>query len=238
MRQLHPSRAAFDDAVSRICCTGTVLALLLVALRTRILFGWSDLRAPGRLLPGLALGAYGDLAYVAGLTGVFVLVLIATRKLAWMRSLTVGLFAGVASLSLLLGFVNVRAIAELGHPVNYQWLYYSNFMREPGQLHRAGGPAVLALGRRGGGGLPGAAARGAPAWPRHQAGGRCRMGSPGRDHCRSCTRDLPGNRLVLAAGGGHDITEDAERGGRPGGLGARRRRQPGPGEDADSLRAG
>ena len=35
----------------------------------------------------------------------------------------------VASLSLLLGFVNVRAIAELGHPVNYQWLYYSNFMR-------------------------------------------------------------------------------------------------------------
>ena len=35
----------------------------------------------------------------------------------------------MASLSLLLGFVNVRAIAELGHPVNYQWLYYSNFMR-------------------------------------------------------------------------------------------------------------
>ena len=25
--------------------------------------------------------------------------------------------------------MNVRAIAELGHPVNYQWLYYSNFMR-------------------------------------------------------------------------------------------------------------
>jgi arylsulfatase A-like enzyme len=30
---------------------------------------------------------------------------------------------------LLLGFVNVRAVAELGRPLNYQWLYYSHFMQ-------------------------------------------------------------------------------------------------------------
>ena len=127
----HPSSpvATVDDAVIRICCTGAVLGLLLVALRTRILFGWSELRAPHRLLPGIALGAYGDVAYVVGLTTAFLLLRLLTRNVPWSRGLTVGLFAGLASLSLLLGFVNVRAIAELGHPMNYQWLYYSNFMR-------------------------------------------------------------------------------------------------------------
>ena len=78
MRHVSPTRAALDDAVIRICCTGAVLALLLVVLRTRILFGWSDLRAPSRLLRGVSLGAYGDVAYAAGLTGAFVLVRLLT----------------------------------------------------------------------------------------------------------------------------------------------------------------
>ena len=129
MRHVSPTRPALDDAVIRICCIGAVLALFLVVLRTRILFGWSDLTAPSRVLRGIVFGAHGDVAYAAGLTGAFVLVRFLTRKLTWCGRLTVGLTAVVASLSLLLGFVNVRAIAELGHPVNYQWLYYSNFMR-------------------------------------------------------------------------------------------------------------
>ena len=129
LRHVSPTRPALDDTVIRICCTGAVLALLLVVLRTRILFGWSDLRAPSRVVQGVVRGAYGDVAYASGLTGAFVLVRLLTRKVPWSAWLTVGLFGIVVSLSLLLGFVNVRAIAELGHPVNYQWLYYSNFMR-------------------------------------------------------------------------------------------------------------
>jgi arylsulfatase A-like enzyme len=41
----------------------------------------------------------------------------------------VALFGAIACCSLLLGFVNVRAVAELGRPLNYQWLYYSHFMQ-------------------------------------------------------------------------------------------------------------
>ena len=93
------------------------------------MFGWSDLRAPTRVISGLALGAYGDLAYAVALTGAFILLRRVTRNLAWSKRLTVALFAIAALLSLLLWFVNVSAIAALGHPVNYQWLYYSNFMR-------------------------------------------------------------------------------------------------------------
>ena len=113
---------------------------------------------------------------MAGLTGVFVLVLAADPKLAWSRSLTVVLFAGVASLSLLLGFVNVRAIAELGHPVNYQWLYYSNFMRS---LDSYTALAALLSWRWIGVVLAACLALllvAAPACPRHPAGGRCRPG--------------------------------------------------------------
>lgn len=118
-----------DAAVIRICCTGAVLALLLTALRARILFSWSDLGSPTRILRGLAIGAYADLAYVAGLTGVFVVLCLLARDRPRVRGLIAGSFAVAMCLSLLLGFVNVRAVAELGRPVNYQWLYYSHFMR-------------------------------------------------------------------------------------------------------------
>jgi len=119
-----------DAAVIRICCTGTVLALLLTALRARILFGWPDLRSPARLLRGLTVGAYADLVYVAGLTGAFVVLCLLARGRPWVQRLTLATFVVAACLSLVLGFANVRAVAELGHPVNYQWLYYSDFMRE------------------------------------------------------------------------------------------------------------
>jgi len=123
------SRAFVDATVIRICCTGALLALLLTALRGRILFAWSDLRSPTRLLGGLAVGSYADLVYAAGLTGAFVALCLLARGRPRAQRLTLGIFSVAACLSLLLGFVNVRAVAELGRPVNYQWLYYSHFMR-------------------------------------------------------------------------------------------------------------
>jgi lipoteichoic acid synthase len=116
-------------AVVRICAIGTVLALILVALRAKIVFTRSDLRSPGRLIGGLVIASYADIAYVAGLTGGFVVLCLLARSGGGVRKLLVGAFAAAACVSLILGFVNVRAVAELGRPVNYQWLYYSHFMR-------------------------------------------------------------------------------------------------------------
>ncbi|MBA3496251.1 MAG: sulfatase-like hydrolase/transferase [Gemmatimonadales bacterium] len=113
----------------RVGCTGAVLALLLTGLRAQILFGWSDLRRPLELGQRLAVAAYADLAYVA----VLALAVAALCRLAVgqtrLRRAMVALFTVAACLSLVLGFVNVRAVSELGRPINYQWLYYSHFMR-------------------------------------------------------------------------------------------------------------
>jgi lipoteichoic acid synthase len=116
-------------AVVQICAVGAVLAFILTVLRARIMFTRADIRSPGRLLGGLAIASYADIAYVAGLTGVFAVLCVLARRRSGIRSLLVGAFAVAACLSLILGFVNVRAVAELGRPVNYQWLYYSHFMQ-------------------------------------------------------------------------------------------------------------
>jgi lipoteichoic acid synthase len=122
-------RVEGSGAVVRIGCTGAVLALLLTGLRAQIISGWADLRTPIALSRRLAVAAYDDLAYVAVLTvAVAVLCKLATGR-ARLQGAIVALFAIAATFSLVLGFVNVRAVAELGRPINYQWLYYSHFMQ-------------------------------------------------------------------------------------------------------------
>jgi hypothetical protein len=86
-------RAPVDTAVIGICCIGAVLALLLTALRARILFSWPDLRSPTRILRGLPIGAYADLAYVAGLTGAFVVLCLLARGRPRVQRLMLGISA-------------------------------------------------------------------------------------------------------------------------------------------------
>ena len=113
----------------RICCTGAVLALMLMALRAKLAFSRSDLRSPRRLLGALGAIMYQDIAYVAGLTALFIGLCLLTGHRHRMQRLNAAVFAAAACISLAFGFINVRAVAELGQPINYQWLYYSNFMR-------------------------------------------------------------------------------------------------------------
>ena len=124
----HPPRRV-GGPVLQICCAAIVLAFVLVALRAKIAFTRADLRSPGRILRALPGIAYSDLAYVAALTGVFLALCVLVARQPGLQRLIARSFAAAACLSLILGFVNVRAVAELGRPVNYQWLYYSHFMR-------------------------------------------------------------------------------------------------------------
>jgi arylsulfatase A-like enzyme len=112
-----------------ICCTAAVLGLLLLVLRARVVFTRSDLRDPVAMLRRFPSVAFPDLAYVAGLAvaGLALCALAAGRSR--LQRAIAGAFALLACLSLVFGFVNVRAVAELGRPMNYQWLYYSHFMR-------------------------------------------------------------------------------------------------------------
>ena len=112
-----------------IGCIGAALAVGLVILRAQAAFGWADLRDPSGLARRLAVASYADLVYVAVLTMVAGVVCLAARRRRPLARGVVIVFLAAACCSLALGFVNVRALAELGRPINYQWLYYSHFMQ-------------------------------------------------------------------------------------------------------------
>ncbi|MFL5494188.1 MAG: LTA synthase family protein, partial [Gemmatimonadales bacterium] len=118
-----------NGAVVRVGCTAAVLALLLTGLRAQIIASRADLQAPIELGRRLTVAAYDDLAYVAVLTVAFAVLSRIAGGRTRLQSTIVALFATAAICSLVLGFINVRAVAELGRPINYQWLYYSHFMR-------------------------------------------------------------------------------------------------------------
>ena len=124
----HVRRGSWG-AASRIACTGAALSLALVVLRAQAAFGWSDLRDPSGLIRRLAVAAYSDLAYVASITLLAAGLALAVRRWPALERAVALAFTVLACGSLLLGLVNVRAVAELGRPINYQWLYYSHFMR-------------------------------------------------------------------------------------------------------------
>jgi arylsulfatase A-like enzyme len=74
------------------------------------------------------LGGVSDLAYVAALTllGTLALRLAGPRQRA-VRAIEWG-FMAAAVVSIVAGFANSIALRELGHPLTYQWLYYSDFL--------------------------------------------------------------------------------------------------------------
>ena len=123
----HVSRRA--SPATRICCTGAALMIVLLPLRARIVHGLTDHHPAGDFLGRLAAASYGDVAYSAGLTCIFLLLCLLAASRPGVQHLVAGFFELAAGVSLAFGFVNVRAIAELGQPLNYQWLYYSHFMQ-------------------------------------------------------------------------------------------------------------
>jgi len=122
----HPSPVS---PLIRICCTGAVLALVLVAFRADLLILRSQFASRGAHILALVAGCCADVAYAAGLTIIFAAgYQLFSGQATLRRVVTLGCL-GAACFSTLMGYANVYAVSELGQPINYQWLYYSHFMR-------------------------------------------------------------------------------------------------------------
>ena len=109
--------------------TGVVLAVFLVGVRWGTAgFTWRPLThlAGVRRLVVLA---YYDLVYVAAVSGAFVVALLLARRRPRAQRILAWLYVGLAVLSLVMAYVNEKALRELGSPLTYQWLYYSDFLR-------------------------------------------------------------------------------------------------------------
>jgi phosphoglycerol transferase MdoB-like AlkP superfamily enzyme len=127
-------------AVALVTSTAIVLALFLNLLRDRWLFWWDELHlhSASMLVRELTVASAPDLAYVALLTAIFLACLRWACGRPRLERWITTLFLLAAVLSLVLAHANVRAVAVLGQPVNYQWLYYSHFLHSFDAYHAVG----------------------------------------------------------------------------------------------------
>lgn len=116
-------------SLTRLASASAALGLVLLSIRAYMRYGAPELKTPMRLAGGPVATVYYDVVYVAGMTLMFALALLLARNSPRVRGFLHAVFRGAALFSVLLALINIRAIAELGRPLSYQWLYYSHFFR-------------------------------------------------------------------------------------------------------------
>lgn len=117
----------------RLLATAASLGFFLFLVRSRMIEfgedGWPGLQKVRSLSARAAwtlLATYNDLLYVVVIAAAFVgLLFVAGAH----RKLIYRVFLGVAILSLAAALANRLILEDLGRPLNYQWLYYSDFLR-------------------------------------------------------------------------------------------------------------
>lgn len=132
-RQRPVENRAHDatEARVRILTTAAIVGLLLIPIRAKTvgyltietLVGWRE-----HLVPAAMTACY-DVLFVAG-TAVFFLALLAPVVRRRLRPRTTArLHLAFSILTLVDGVTNIVVVPWLGQPFNFQWLYYSDFLR-------------------------------------------------------------------------------------------------------------
>ncbi len=115
------------DRVLGVTAMAVSLAIFLLFIRARLMtFPW--VHSAVALVPRAALAAYHDLAYVAAITLLFLALLRIARGSESAQRIIGGVYVVLALLSLLFALANVKVVPMLGRPLNYRWLYYSDFL--------------------------------------------------------------------------------------------------------------
>ena len=84
---------------------------------------YRDLNAFSKILKSSS----SDLLFVSGLILLFLVILWLTKSTR-IQKLLYGLLVILVSISTLIAFTNIPTVLFLGKPLNYQWLYYSDFL--------------------------------------------------------------------------------------------------------------
>ena len=120
------AKAPFSQAGYFIALTGG-LALILFFIRLSIsgelnYFVFGPLDSIWQMLGG----AWDDMKFVGILFGIFGFLFLLLKK--WRRTILVS-YSIVILLAVLAALANIRVLALLGRPFNYQWFYYSDFLQ-------------------------------------------------------------------------------------------------------------
>lgn len=103
------------------------LGVFLLLIRARLMtFPW--VHSVAARVPRAVLAAYEDLAYVTGIALLFLILLRAARNSETAKRLLWISYVALALGSLLSALANLKIVPMLGRPLNYRWLYYSDFL--------------------------------------------------------------------------------------------------------------
>ena len=128
----HPEFSPFSFVLS---CMVSLLIVLIAARATILDLSWDILTSPWSALPHLLAGSYYDIVFTCLLGGIFMGLMLLRRRSASWKVVMLVLFSVISLSSLILGVANMKIVAALGKPLNYQWLYYSDFLQTPDARH-------------------------------------------------------------------------------------------------------
>ncbi|MES2592443.1 MAG: sulfatase [Bacteroidota bacterium] len=113
-----------------VVCAAISLMLMLFITRPSVLgLSWDIFFNPLGFIPEMFWSVFYDFIYVSCITLLFLLLLFLFKRYPAAQTFICSLFVAICFFSLIVSVFNIRVVEMLGKPFNYQWLYYSNFLK-------------------------------------------------------------------------------------------------------------
>lgn len=113
-----------------ICSTAITLCTFLLSIRSNIVgFGWESLLSPVDKVPKMIIASFYDFKFVAIMTFPFLVLLrLFSSNVRIQRAICI-VYTLISLFVLMLSLANIKLVEILGRPFNYQWFYYSDFLK-------------------------------------------------------------------------------------------------------------
>ena len=113
-----------------IFSTAATLCAFLIMIRAHVLgFDWKALLSSLVIVPKILMAMHYDFLFVVVLTSAFLGLLQLFRNNITVQQIVSFSYFFAAFLILIQSLINIKVVQVLGSPFNYQWLYYSDFLK-------------------------------------------------------------------------------------------------------------
>ncbi len=132
IKRKYAGTGSSPGIITYTVAVGIVLFLSLLIIRPSVSgLCWEIYCSPASNIPHMFSEAYYDFLFVFVLVVSFIIPLILLRRFRKVQIVFFSVFCFLALVSLVVGILNIRIVEMLGKPFNYQWLYYSDFLKSP-----------------------------------------------------------------------------------------------------------
>ena len=113
-----------------IFSTAITLCTFLLAIRSNIVgFDWKSLLSPFDKVPKMIIASFYDFKFVAIMTLPFLVLPRLFRNNVRIQRTICIVYTLISLFVLTMSLANIKIVEILGRPFNYQWFYYSDFLK-------------------------------------------------------------------------------------------------------------